>query len=259
MKFSPRHTKIDLITDSLNETTPGNNQGPESSTSAWDAPQIFITLKGEVCCFQISNLRTATAQCRADLEDRFRNSLPGSGRKINGGLNGKSRFERNIREIQQADKSNPSVYGLLFEEIKKGLTMAVHGPADGGSCSAALLLDENFGLKENTQVVCALIGDADLNGLHALIAGRRIKVQAVAAGVQIRAAGLAFICNLNLLHHLDLCGAIVAACDQLKPRLDTTRGSLRPWRRFGPALTLEVLITGLTILSIHLLPRIKRR
>ena len=139
--------------------------------------------------------------------------------------------------------------GLLLEKIVEGLTMAVFNPGRGGT--APLLLDKYFRLKKGAQVVRALVGHTHLHLPAAFISGRRVEVQAVTACVEIRAAVPALVGNLNLIHHLNLGGAVVAACDLVKACFDAAGRPLVPRRRFWLFFTIGILITGLTIFPIH--------
>src|SRR5687768_1375976 len=117
--------------------------------------------------------------------------------------------------------------------------------------AASLLFDQDFGFEKRAEVIFILVGDANLDLLDALVARRRIKIQAVAAGMQIGPAILAFVGKLNLVHHLDFHGAIAAPRDQVKACLNAARSSFWTWRRLEFPCSVLVLITGLSILSTH--------
>ena len=140
---------------------------------------------------------------------------------------------------------------LFLEEIVKGLTVTV----SLGRCrTAPLLFDEDLGLEKCANVVGALVRHAYLDRFHALITRRGIEVQAVATGVKIRSAILALVGNLDLIDDLNLSCAVVTSRDQVKARLDTASYTFGPRWRFGLPLSITVLITGLTVLSIHRSP-----
>jgi hypothetical protein len=143
---------------------------------------------------------------------------------------------------------------LFFEEIKKSLAVTVHCPDSGGRGTTSLLFDQDLGLKEDTNVVGALVGYTDFDRLQTFITCGRIEVQAVAAGMKVGAAALALVRDLYLFHHLDLRRTVVAACDQMEFGFDPASGS--PWTRgrLRPTLSLLILISHLTILSIHFIP-----
>lgn len=123
----------------------------------------------------------------------------------------------------------------------------------GGSSrgAASLLFDQDFGFEKRAEVVLILVGDANLDRLDALVARCRVKIQAVAAGMQICPAILAFIGKLNLVHHLDFHGAVAAPRDQVESCLNAARGSLWTWRRLRLSCSVFGLIAGLSILSTH--------
>src|SRR5512144_1248729 len=99
-----------------------------------------------------------------------------------------------------------------------------------GSSPAPLLLDQDLGFEQRTDIVGAFVGNANFNWLDALVAGRRIKIQAVAACVQIGATVPAAFGDRNLVGDLDLRGAVVAPRNQMETRFNA-RG-----RAFGPSL-----------------------
>jgi hypothetical protein len=138
---------------------------------------------------------------------------------------------------------------LLLEEIVEGLTMAVFNSGRGGA--ASLLFDEDFRLKKGTQVVQAFVGDAHLHLPAAFVPRRWVEVKTVAACVEIGAAVAALVGNLDLIHHLNLGSAVVAACDLVKARFHAAGRSLVPRRRLRLFFTIGILITGLTIFPIH--------
>ena len=129
--------------------------------------------------------------------------------------------------------------------------MAVLNLGGSSRSAASLLFDQDLGFEQRAKVVFILVGDADLDLLDALVARRWIKIQAVAAGMQIGPAILAFIGKLNLIHHLDFHSAIAAARDQVKARLNATRSALCTRGRLGPSCSVFVLVAGLSILSTH--------
>jgi hypothetical protein len=138
--------------------------------------------------------------------------------------------------------------GLFLEEIVEGLAVAV----DFGRCSSTpLLFDQNLGLEERAEIIGTLVGHPHFNRFDALIARRRVEVQAIAAGVKIGPTVFALVGCLNLIHYLDLGRAVVAPRDQVKARFHASTRTLWPWRRLGLPLTVTVLVAGLTILSIH--------
>ncbi len=141
---------------------------------------------------------------------------------------------------------------LPFEEIQKCLPMAVFG---FGRCRAAsLFLDQDFGLKKGADIVGALVGHTHFHGLSTFIACRRIKIQAVSAGMQVRAAVPAALGDLDLIRNLNFRRAIVAARDQVKSGLNAPSRSLGSRRRFGLSIAIVILIAGLTVLSAHFPP-----
>jgi hypothetical protein len=72
--------------------------------------------------------------------------------------------------------------------------------------------------------------------------------------MQVRAAIPALVRDLDSVGDLDLRGAIVAARDQVEARFDAPSGPLHPWRRFRFSLAVILLVTALTVLSIHVSP-----
>lgn len=73
----------------------------------------------------------------------------------------------------------------------------------GWGRATSLLFDKNLGLEKGTHVVRAFAGYAHFYRLRTFIACGRIKIETVAAGMQICAATLAFVRGSNLIHHLD--------------------------------------------------------
>ncbi len=119
---------------------------------------------------------------------------------------------------------------------------------------AALFFDKDFGLEQEAKVVRAFVGHSGFDGLGALIPRRRVKVQAIPARVKICPAVLALVSDLHLLTDLDLGGAIVAACDQMKSGFHAPRSAFGAGRRFGSLLAFLILVAYLTILSTHSQP-----
>ena len=124
-----------------------------------------------------------------------------------------------------------------------------------GSNAAAPLFDQHFGFEKGAEIVGALVDHAHLYGLDALIARRGIKIQTIAASVQVGAAIFAGLSKLDLIRNLDLPSTVVAAGDQVKTRLDAASGSFGARRRLGFFLPVFILISVLTILSGHFLPQ----
>jgi len=122
------------------------------------------------------------------------------------------------------------------------------------SSTASLLFNQDLGLEEWAEIVRAFVGHANLDRLPALIARRGIKVEAVAAGVEIRSTVLALVGSLDLIRDLNLRGAVVASCDQMETRLDAATRAPGARRRFGFPFAVTILIAGLTIFSIHCSP-----
>ena len=117
-------------------------------------------------------------------------------------------------------------YRLFFEQIQESLAIAVFGLGTG---AASLLFNEYLRFEKRTHI--AFINHPILNRLHALVERRRVKVQAISAGMKIRIAAAAFISNLDLIHHLYLRGAVIASRNQVKPGLDSPAGSFLSGRR----------------------------
>jgi hypothetical protein len=69
--------------------------------------------------------------------------------------------------------------------------------------------------------------------------------------VKIRTTILALVGNLDLIHDLYFRGAVVASRYQVETRFYAPPHALGPWRRLGFPLSIAILITGLTVLSIH--------
>jgi hypothetical protein len=144
------------------------------------------------------------------------------------------------------------VYRLFLEEIEEGLAMTVHYLRS--SCAAANLFNKHLGLEERTDIINALIRHTRFDRLSALVARCWIKIQTVAAGMQIRPAIAAFIRNPDLIHYLNLRGAIITPRDKMKFCLDSSSRSPGTRRRFGLPFSLAIHISGLTIFSIPFPP-----
>ena len=141
--------------------------------------------------------------------------------------------------------------GFLFlEEVEEGLAVAVLRLRGGSTTS--LLLHQYLRFKERARVVDVLVRNPYRYGFHALVARRRIKVQAVAAGMQVCPAVLAFVCWLDLIHHLDLYCTVAAASDQVKSRLHPPGVAFRSRRELRSSISIGILVTALAILSGHL-------
>src|SRR5438552_4171584 len=105
--------------------------------------------------------------------------------------------------------------------------MAVFGPR---LRAASLFLYQDLGLEKRAHVVHILIGNTHFDGFDAFIPCGGIEIHAVAAGVQVRSAVLAFIGDLNLIHHLDFCRTVVAARhqDEFCLSASATPGAISP-------------------------------
>jgi hypothetical protein len=183
-------------------------------------------------------------------------SIPHASREVNGVPPG----DTSVLPIGPTEQL-PWVEGklrLFFEEVEKGLAVAVHRL--GTRCPAALFFDEDFRLEDRTDVVGALVGHTNLDRLRALVSSGGIEIQAIAAGVEIGATVSAFVCNLDLVLDLNFSRTVVAARDQMKSCLHAASRPLRTRGRFGFAFALAfvilILIAGGTILSAHFLPQI---
>jgi hypothetical protein len=124
-----------------------------------------------------------------------------------------------------------------------------------GCRSAPLFLNKDFRLEKGAEVIGAFAGDTHFDRLPALIARRRIEIQAIAACMQVSAAVFAAIRNLDLLGNLNFRGAVVASRNQMKSCFDTSSRPLLARRRLRPFLAIIILIPGLTILSAHFPPK----
>ena len=89
-----------------------------------------------------------------------------------------------------------SICLLLFKEIEKSLASTVFSLGRG---PAPLLLYENLCFIQRAKIVGALIRHPNLDRFHALVARRGIKIQAIATGMQVRAALTAFFGDLDLI------------------------------------------------------------
>lgn len=128
--------------------------------------------------------------------------------------------------------------------------MTIFNFRSGGS--AALFLHQYFGVEKRAEVVRALAGDTDLHRLCAFVACRRVEIQTIAAGVQVRAAVPALGGHLDgFFENLDFGGAVVTTGDPVEFRFNSAACTLRTWRRFGSGFALPVLVSGLTVLSVH--------
>jgi hypothetical protein len=138
---------------------------------------------------------------------------------------------------------------LFLEEVEKGLPVAVFRLGLDGP--ASLFLNQHLGLEKSTEIVGALIRNAYLDRLDALIARRRVKVQAVSTGMEISAAVLTLVSYVDFAVYLDFRRAIITAGNQMKTRLHASRGAAGPRRRFGFFLTLLIHVAALAIFSTH--------
>ena len=145
-------------------------------------------------------------------------------------------------------------HSLFLEEIQEGLTVAINNLGRGRG-STSLLFNKNFGLKKGTHIVRTFVGHAHFNRLDAFIPSRRVKINAVAARMQIRIAILAFVGNLNLIHHLNFSSAVITARNQMELGFNSSCGSLRTRRRFRLFLPISCHISGLVIFSRHFTPQ----
>ena len=119
-------------------------------------------------------------------------------------------------------------YRLFFEEVQECLAIAVFGLGTG---AASLLFNENLRFKKRAQIVFAFINHPNLNRLNALVERRRVKIQAISAGMKIRITAAAFIRDLDLIHYLYLRGAVIASRNQVKLGFDSPTGSFLSGRR----------------------------
>jgi hypothetical protein len=119
-------------------------------------------------------------------------------------------------------------FGLFFEEIEESLTITVHL----GSGAASLLFHKNLGFEQRTKIVGAFIDHTNFNRFNAFISRGGIKVQAIPAGMKIRAAMTAFVRDLYLINYLYLRSAVVASRHQMKFGLNSSSRSLFSRRRF---------------------------
>jgi hypothetical protein len=117
-----------------------------------------------------------------------------------------------------------------------------------------MFFDQDFGCEEGTNIVGALVGNANFDGLDTLVAFRRIEVQAVPARVQIGPAVPAPLCHLDLIRNLNFRGAVIAASYQMESRFDASSGTLGTRRWFRFPLAVIILIAVLAILSAHYPP-----
>jgi hypothetical protein len=69
--------------------------------------------------------------------------------------------------------------------------------------------------------------------------------------MQVGAAILALIRSLNVIHHLNLGSAIIAAGYQVEFRLDSSPGTLLTRRGFWLSFPVGIHISGLAIFSRH--------
>jgi hypothetical protein len=141
--------------------------------------------------------------------------------------------------------------GLFLEEVVEGLSVAV----GFGRCgSAPLFFNQDLGLEERAKIVGTLVGYPYFDGLPAFVPCRRIEVQAIATSMKVGPAVLALVVCLDLVYYLDLRGAVVAPRDEVETRLYAPAHALGSRGRLGFPLAVTVLVTGLTILSIHRSP-----
>ena len=105
-----------------------------------------------------------------------------------------------------------------------------------------------------TEIVGVFVHNADFYGLYAFVARRRVKIQAVAASMQIGAANTALVRDLDLPCDLYLSGAIVAAGYLMETGLDPASRPFGAGRRLGALLPLAIVIPRLTVFSAHSTP-----
>jgi hypothetical protein len=120
-----------------------------------------------------------------------------------------------------------------------------------GGGAASLFLNKDLGFKEAAEIVHTLIGYPHLYGFDALVACRRIKIDAIAASMQISSAFVALVRNANFVHQLNFWGAIVAAGDQVEFCLDSSTGSFLTRWRFWLSFPVSIHIAGLSVFSGH--------
>ncbi|MDR0311934.1 MAG: hypothetical protein LBJ21_10140 [Acidobacteriota bacterium] len=95
--------------------------------------------------------------------------------------------------------------------------MRINRPAGyGGRRAASLLFDKRFGFKKGAEIVFVFAGNARFHRFNALISRRRIKITAIAAGVQVIPAVFAAVNYLNLTCYLYFSRAVVAPRYQVK-------------------------------------------
>ena len=84
-----------------------------------------------------------------------------------------------------------------------------------GACcrrsAASLFFDKYLGFKKSAEIILIFAGNTRLYRLYALVSRGGIKIQAVAAGVQVVTAVFAAVRNLNLPVQLYFSRAVVAA------------------------------------------------
>ena len=107
--------------------------------------------------------------------------------------------------------------------------------------STPLFFYQYLRLEKGTEVIRALVGDAHLYRFGAFVSSRRIKVQAITAGMQVGPAILALIgCPDLVVHDLDFRSAIIAACDQVEFRFHSPARALRAGGRFRLSLSFPI-------------------
>ena len=132
-----------------------------------------------------------------------------------------SRYISTLLSGYSTDYKADMDYRLFFEQIQESLAIAV---LDLGNGAASLLFNENFRFKKRAQIVFAFINHPNLNRLNALVERRRVKIQAISAGMKIRIAAAALISDLDLIHHLYLRGAVITPRNQVEPCFDSPAG-----------------------------------
>jgi len=137
-------------------------------------------------------------------------------------------FKPEIRE--PVEKHRWRKFLLFFEEIVKSLMIFIY---DFGGSSTTLLFNQNLCLEQWAYIVGTFIGHTDLYNFNTFVQRRRIKVQAVPAGMKIRIAMIAFIGGLYLIVHLYFRSTVVASGNQMESSLDSSPRSLLSRRWLG--------------------------
>ena len=117
--------------------------------------------------------------------------------------------------------------------------------------AASLLFNKDLGFKKSAEIVHTFIGYPHFNRPISLVARRRIKIDAIAAGVQISTAVVALFRNTDFLHQLNFRSAIVAASNQVEFGLDPASSPFLTRRRFWLSFPVRIHIAGLSIFSGH--------